>query len=380
MKAPSKINLAICPSEKCFKFLDYQTNEIATYPCDIEHMDVEFFSKLETSLKECFENTFLGGVNAFSIVIPDEYYALTTISLPKLNQNLSIQNLKTELQARFQNISDMDFEFFLIAQKQDSNVYLVRYIRKSVISQFHKIFTNLKKELLGITPRGVACYKKLLSIEPKLKQRNFILVDIKEAVTYVSIYENVNMISYHKFDFGRQILSTSSVAKEESLFNHKPAQIAVIKARAAAKAKKGIPDDVADVANDEDVEFAESDSTDEFEIIMKNWDHFLKQIQIILDNDFFYKNHIKFDDILFNMPEDLHYIIDNTSLESEFDETGMEVKRKKKVVNTLERKQPYVKKPQLRKREFATFTKQDKKQIKLRTFDVKELSVNKKVK
>lgn len=374
MKIPSKINLVISPVEKCYKFINYEDGTVATYPTKIEPMDVDFFTKLEEELKEVFEKTFLGKVNSFSIIIPDEYYALTTISLPKLNKQLSLQNIKTELQARFNNVNELDFEFFPIAQKQDTNIYLIKYVRKEIISKFHKVFSSLKKELSGVTPRCFASQKGLLLREPKLKQRNYVIMDIRDQITYVTICENTTILSFHQFDFGKNILSTSNIAKEESLFNHKPAQLAVLKARAAAKAKKGIPDDIVTAADDDDG-FKQADTTDEFEIIMTNWDNFMKQIQNILDNDFFYRNDIKFDDIVFLLPTDLHYLIDNSTLESEFDETGMEVKRKQKVVKTLERKQPYAKKPQLRKRVFATFTKQDKKSIQMRVFDIPDIEI-----
>ena len=318
----------------------------------------------------------MGKVNSFNIIIPDEYFALTSISLPKLNKQLSLQNIKTELQARFNNVNELDFEFFPIAQKQDTNIYLIKYVRKEIISQFHKVFSSLKKELASVTPRCLASQRGLLAREPKLKQRNYVIMDVREQITYVTICENTTILSFHQFDFGKNILSTTNIAKEESLFNHKPAQLAVLKARAAAKAKKGIPDDIV-TAVDEDDGFKQADTTDEFEIIMTNWDNFMKQIQNILDNDFFYRNDIKFDDIVFLLPTDLHYLIDNSTLESEFDETGMEVKRKPKVVKTLERKQPYAKKPQLRKRVFATFTKQDKKNIQMRVFDIPDIEIAK---
>ena len=376
MKIPSKINLVISPIEKCYKFLNYEDGTVATYPTKIEPMDVDFFTKLEEELKEVFEKTFLGKVNSFNIIIPDEYFALTSISLPKLNKQLSLQNIKTELQARFNNVNELDFEFFPIAQKQDTNIYLIKYVRKEIISQFHKVFSSLKKELASVTPRCLASQRGLLAREPKLKQRNYVIMDVREQITYVTICENTTILSFHQFDFGKNILSTTNIAKEESLFNHKPAQLAVLKARAAAKAKKGIPDDIV-TAVDEDDGFKQADTTDEFEIIMTNWDNFMKQIQNILDNDFFYRNDIKFDDIVFLLPTDLHYLIDNSTLESEFDETGMEVKRKPKVVKTLERKQPYAKKPQLRKRVFATFTKQDKKNIQMRVFDIPDIEIAK---
>lgn len=376
MRIPSKVNLVISPIEKCYKFINYETNSVDTYPCHIENMDVEFFNKLENDLKECLDNTYLGKVNTFNLVIPDEYYALTTISLPKLNKNLSVQNLRTELQARFSNVNELDFEFFLIANSLDSNLYLVRYIRKEIISKFHQIFGNLKKELGSITPRSIASQKNLLSREPKLKQRNYIIMEVHEQSSYIIVCEKLNVLSYFQYEFGRNILSTTNIAKEENLFNHKPAQLAVLRAKAAAKAKKGIPDEI--VTPDDDDGFKEADTSDEFEIIMKNWDNFLKQIQNVLDNDFFYRNDIKFDDVIFILPQDLHYLVDNSTLEGEFDETGMEVKRKKKVVNNLERRQPYAKKPQLRKRVEATFTKQDKKNIQLRVFDMPDLAISKK--
>ena len=376
MKIPGKISLVVSPAEKCYKYIDCETNEVTTYPCDIEKMDVKFFEKLESGLKELFEKTFLGKVNGFNLILPDDFYGITSISVPKLNKTLSMNNIKTELQARFQNFNELNFEYFMISQNLDKNLFLIRYVKKEVISQCHKIFGNLKKVLLSVTPRFLASIKNVEMMEPRLKQRNFVVFDIQEQVTYVTICEKTNVISYHQLDFGRKILSTTTIAKEENLFNHKPAQLAVIKAKAAAKAKKGIPDTIETPAEEE--EELVDESVDGFEVIMKNWDNFMKQVNGIMDNDFFYRNFIKFDDVLFILPKDLHYVVSNSTLEDEFDESGMEVKKKQKVVNTLERKQPYARKPQLRKREFATFTKQTKKEIQLRSFDVSDLALSKK--
>lgn len=376
MGPQKKYNLEICPVEKCFKYFSSKENGIQTYPLDVENMDNEMFTKLEGALKELFEKTELGNAKSFNLIIPNDYYALTSISVPKLNKQLSLQNIKTELQARFANVNDLEFEFFLINSTQESNLYLIRYIRKDVISSFHKLFSGFKMELSSIMPRSLAVQKNLLLHEPKLKQRIYVLIELFEQSSYLSVFQNLNLLQYYQFDFGTNILSTSKVFKEESLYNHKPAQLAVMRARAAAKAKKGIPDDIVTADDDEGTE--DTDLTDEFEIIMKNWDNYVKQVQNVLDNDFFYRNDIKFDDVIFVMPKDLHYLIDNTTLESEFDESGMEVKRKKKVVNNRERRQPYAKKPQLRKRIFATFTKQDKKSIQLRVFDFNDLAIGKK--
>ncbi len=218
-----------------FCFFDKENNaySVKSEPLKCSAFDDKFFDALK-NLLSIHQNDFGDKV---ALILPDSLFLTDTIKLPFIQKSALNTSLSLALDALYGKEDSLKFSSFLLAQNKQHATFNVSAIRKEILSKFTACFTECSIPLACSTFVSNSAINACVALNPKLKNANFILLDIKDKFARFSFAIGGKTVGFYSLPFGFDILKPDKVVNELSLFDHTPADLLVLNAQEKAKKK-----------------------------------------------------------------------------------------------------------------------------------------------
>ncbi len=195
----------------------------------------EFYEALKGAIKiHCDKKT--DGKTA--VVLSDNLFFVDTIKLPVIQKKAMENSLALAMSALYENHNELKYKFFPIYGDKQNTTYLVSGIREAV---FKKIASTVEEggvDLAFVTFASNASVCGAISIDSKLKGEDFVLVDLKEDFTRISLAVGGKTSGFFSLPIGLKHIQDAEVINEYEYFDHFIAEREVENAKALAKNKR----------------------------------------------------------------------------------------------------------------------------------------------
>ena len=166
-----------------------------------------------------------------SVVLPDALFVTDTIKLPFIQKSALQTSLNLALDTLYGTTSNVKFNSFPLSQTKNNVVFSVCGIRKEILNKISEVLDESSLPLANVTFAANATVNAAIAINPKLKNSNFILLDIKDGFSRFSFVIGGKTVGFFSLPFGYEILKPDKVCNELSLFNHTAADLLVLNAQ-----------------------------------------------------------------------------------------------------------------------------------------------------
>lgn len=173
-----------------------------------------------------------------ALILPDTLFFTDTIKLPFIQKSALQSSLNLALDALYNNKNDIKFNSFILSQNKQHAIYNVCGIRKEVLTKILNCFDDSGIHVAEVTFAANAAKNAAVTINPKLKNANFILLDVKDNFSRFSFVIGGKTVGFYSLPFGYDALKTDSVVSELSLFDHTAADLLVLNAQEKARKKQ----------------------------------------------------------------------------------------------------------------------------------------------
>lgn len=110
-------------------------------------------------------------------------------------------------------------------------------MRKDLLLNVQKTCSDNQINVTNITYASSAATNAAMTLNPKLRNDSYIILDIKEESAKIIIVVKGKTMGFYTLPFGHKILYKTRVAPEDLLFDHSSAELVVLNAKEKAKAK-----------------------------------------------------------------------------------------------------------------------------------------------
>lgn len=198
----------------------------------------EFFKEAARLLEEYFEGVPSARHLSAYVSLPSAAVGLETFSLPNLSRSRANVALDTELKNLYEgSLKNKKVNKFLLAQFKDHSVYGAVYFDKTLVARLYKLLTESKVLPRLTTYAGNAVLDSALGLSMRLRGKNFLFADVQQESTTVTLCSRGRTMGTALLPHGTNILRGDEVLSEYMITDHDAAEIAVINAREAARAK-----------------------------------------------------------------------------------------------------------------------------------------------
>lgn len=173
-----------------------------------------------------------------SLVLPDTLFVTDTIKLPYIQKSALQTSLNLALDTLYGTTSHVKFNSFSLSQNKNNVVFNVCGIKKDVLTKLSEVFDECSLPLANVTFAANATVNAAMTINPKLKNSNFILLDIKEGFSRFAFVIAGKTVGFYSLPFGYEILKPDKLCNELSLFDHTAADLLVLNAQEKARKKQ----------------------------------------------------------------------------------------------------------------------------------------------
>ena len=182
--------------------------------------------------------SYAGKAAKVTLLVPDSLVLTDSVNIPGVNRK-SIENLtNVAISARYHNLAELRYNKFVSASnKQYSTINLV-VIRQKLLQGLYTCCSGSNMFANVLTYESNAIVDGALALNGKLKNSNFVLLDIKEGYSRLAYVVKGVTVGCFDLPFGFGILHDNKVVAENMLFDHPVAELAVINAKEKAKAKQ----------------------------------------------------------------------------------------------------------------------------------------------
>lgn len=206
--------------------------------CSARPFTEAFFQEAATLLEQYFGEVPSARHLPTYVSLPSAAVGLETFSLPNMPRARVGVALDTELKNLYEDsLKNKKVNRFLLAQFKDHAVYGAVYFDKSLVARLYKILTEVKAFPRLTTYAGNAALNSALGLSMRLRGKSFLFADVQEESTIVTLCSRGRTMGTALLPHGRNILRTDEVLSEYMITDHDAAEIAVINAREAARAK-----------------------------------------------------------------------------------------------------------------------------------------------
>lgn len=226
----------------------------------------EFYDKISNILGQYREDHPDHTLQKVSIVLSDSVALTDTVNLPLINKKAMDSSLAASLSNLYGNSSDLKFNRILALQSKNIATYAISGIRKDILVNLNKAFAAHQISIGNITYASSATTNAALTLNPKIKNDSFVILDIKEEFARLIFVVKGKTLGFYTLPFGYKILYKTRVAPEDLLFDHSSAELTVLNAKERAKAKAvTMAEEELTVASEEPAPQAEENDEDEIE-------------------------------------------------------------------------------------------------------------------
>ena len=203
----------------------------------------EFYEALKGAIKiHCNKKT--DGKTA--VVLSDNLFFVDTIKLPVIQKKAMENSLSLAMSALYENHNELKYKFFSIYGDKQNTTYLVSGIREAI---FKKIVSTVEEggvDVAFVTFASNSAVCGAISVESKLKGEDFVLIDVKDDFTRISLAVSGKASGFFSLPIGLKHISDAEVNGEYEYFDHSIAEREVANAKALAKNKKIVEVEVDD--------------------------------------------------------------------------------------------------------------------------------------
>ena len=222
----------------------------------------EFYDKLGAVLGQFREDHPNIPMQKVTIVLPDSAVLTDMINLPAINKKAVDSSLAASLSNIYGNSSDIKFNRMMVNQSKQMVTYAISGVRKDILLGLQKACAEHQIGIGSITYASSAATNAAMTVNPKLKNGSFVLLDIDEEFAKIVFVVKGKTLGFYTLPFGYKMLYKTRVMAEDLIFDHSAAELLILNAKVKAKAKH--------LATEEEVEevveaVTEDDEDDELE-------------------------------------------------------------------------------------------------------------------
>ena len=229
--------------------------------------DKEFFEIFAQELDEYSKLHPTVQARELTVVLPDMCVSLDSVAVPTMRGGKSADALNVSLEQFYKNHGELKINTALAMSNKQYSTYATSVIRNDILTKIYSTCAPIKMVPSQITFESAAITNSVSSLQSKLKNSSYLLMDLKEGKTKIVFVVKGRTAGFYELPFGYEILHTSRLAAEDMIFDHSVADLVVLNAKEKARAKQltmagGDNSDatqMADALNGDDDEFEEDD-------------------------------------------------------------------------------------------------------------------------
>ncbi len=224
--------------------------------------DEEFYSKFDKLLKAYKQKNPTVSLSKVSVVLPDHVFVIDTFNIPNLGRKAVDRSLELAVETVYKDKGEMNYKTYSLALNKQLATFGIVGVRREVLRRMNEIFSNNEISVQNITFAANATVDGAMALNQKLKNANFLLLDIKEESARFAFVNKGKTVGYFRLPFGHSMIYKTRVASEDVLFDHSSGELLVLNAKEKAKAKQ-LTMMGEEVILDPDVEDAMSDDSEQ---------------------------------------------------------------------------------------------------------------------
>ncbi len=197
----------------------------------------EFYEKLGAIIAQYRQDHPKQNIQRASVVLSDSSVLTDTINIPIINKKAMDNSLAASISNLYGNSSDLKFNRVLVTQAKQVATYAISAMRKEILVNIQKACSEQQVSVTNITYASSAAANAAMTINTKLKNASFIILDIKEEYARVIFVVKGKTLGFYSLPFGYKMLYKTRIAPEDLLFDHSSAELVVLNAKERAKAK-----------------------------------------------------------------------------------------------------------------------------------------------
>ena len=175
---------------------------------------------------------------ALTVVLPASLVTFDIITIPTMSKSQMESAFKAELKNQYKNAEELKISPQIFYTNKKSTAYLLTVTRKALIDGIRETFAKHSMPVTTLTFAPAAAAGALFELRPKVKKDNLLFVDIKENSTLLILTEKDRILGFSELPFGQDILKPNKVVGENTIYGDDVAELAVLNAKEAARAKQ----------------------------------------------------------------------------------------------------------------------------------------------
>lgn len=199
----------------------------------------DFFEKFKSALQKHVADNPCEGIRRVTVVIPDCATVTDAVKVPTIKGiGKTAKSLDASLRALYKNYTDLRIITKPAAQNKQFATYSVAATQKTVISKIYAACSENKMLVDTLTFASNAELCGAVSLMPKLKGTPYLFLDMRDTYTRFIFATDSRVLGFFRLPFGFKYLRKPRLIREELLFDHSFAELAVINAKERAKGEK----------------------------------------------------------------------------------------------------------------------------------------------
>lgn len=222
-------------------------------------MNEQFFVKFKDAVQKFAERMPSQSVRKITVILPENAVATDIVRVPTMKgMDKTQQALEDTLGGLYRNHEDLYVASDVMDQNRQYTTFATAAVKKDIISNIYSICAENRLLVDTLAYNSSASVCGALQLNQKLRNANYLFLDIKGTFSRFVFVVNGNTMGSYKLPFGMDFLSEEEVIPEEMLFDHSYAELSLWYAKARVKSVKA---EAAAAAQ------ANLEDTDEFEVI-----------------------------------------------------------------------------------------------------------------
>ncbi len=198
----------------------------------------DFFNELTAAAESFVQVTTAVQDAAITLILPNCAVAMDTVNIPNMNRRKNDDAVDITISGYYKNSDLLKVNRVLSTQTKQTATYSVTAANAGLLKDLSDALARADMRPDYITFSANTTVNAVTALCTKLKNENYMLLDIKPHYTNISFVVKGRTVGFYGLPFGHSILTKNRVAAEDMLFDHSVAELAVLNAREKAKAKE----------------------------------------------------------------------------------------------------------------------------------------------
>lgn len=199
----------------------------------------DFFEKFKLAVRNYVNKKPSEKIRKVTVVLPDSAVLTDMVKVPTMKgMGQTKKMLDVTLSSLYRNYNDLRVSSYLADHNKQYSTFAVSAVQRKIVSAIYAACSENKLLADTLVNTSSATIGGAVLINPKLKNKTYLFLDIKEVSSHFIFVVNGKAVGSYTLPFGLDFLNKSKVVQEDMLFDHSFAELAVLNAREKAKAKK----------------------------------------------------------------------------------------------------------------------------------------------